>query len=194
MQNFINLYNDIIYNIQQLIYQPASRRTAVVGVGAGFTIVELLIVIVVIGILAAIVIVAFNGIQNQAHDSAVKADLKNMATVLERQKIQSTNDSYPTSLTASLGIKLTKESYSRGYFNGTAWYNVYYCRVPSGDSAKFALVAESKSGAVWRYSDGTVRPHGYTLSGSATTCSRAGVDTTATGYSARFAYTDEWLF
>jgi prepilin-type N-terminal cleavage/methylation domain-containing protein len=35
----------------------------------GFTIVELLIVIVVIGILAAITIVAFNGIQNRAKDT-----------------------------------------------------------------------------------------------------------------------------
>jgi general secretion pathway protein G len=36
---------------------------------AGFTIVELLIVIVVIGILAAIVIVAYNGVQARAMDS-----------------------------------------------------------------------------------------------------------------------------
>ncbi|RYF28607.1 MAG: prepilin-type N-terminal cleavage/methylation domain-containing protein, partial [Chloroflexi bacterium] len=36
----------------------------------GFTIVELLIVIVVIGILAAITIVAFNGIQNRGKAAA----------------------------------------------------------------------------------------------------------------------------
>lgn len=35
----------------------------------GFTIVELLIVIVVIGILAAITIVAYNGVQARAHDA-----------------------------------------------------------------------------------------------------------------------------
>lgn len=39
----------------------------------GFTIVELLIVIVVIGILAAIVIVAFNGVQGQANTTAAQA-------------------------------------------------------------------------------------------------------------------------
>ena len=38
---------------------------------SGFTIVELLIVIVVIAILAAITIVAFNGIQERARASAV---------------------------------------------------------------------------------------------------------------------------
>jgi prepilin-type N-terminal cleavage/methylation domain-containing protein len=44
---------------------------------AGFTIVELLIVIVVIGILAAITIVAYNGIQTRARTSALMADLSN---------------------------------------------------------------------------------------------------------------------
>lgn len=39
----------------------------------GFTIVELLIVIVVIGILAAITIVAYNGIQARANDSRMKS-------------------------------------------------------------------------------------------------------------------------
>lgn len=41
----------------------------------GFTIVELLIVIVIIGILAAITIVAYNGVQQRAKESALKSDL-----------------------------------------------------------------------------------------------------------------------
>lgn len=44
----------------------------------GFTIVELLIVIVVIGILAAIVIVAYNGVQSRARDSTRKYDIQHL--------------------------------------------------------------------------------------------------------------------
>lgn len=45
----------------------------------GFTIVELLIVIVVIAILAAITIVAYNGIQTRARDSKVSTDLAQLS-------------------------------------------------------------------------------------------------------------------
>lgn len=41
----------------------------------GFTIVELLIVIVVIGILAAITVVAYNGIQQRANNAKIASDL-----------------------------------------------------------------------------------------------------------------------
>jgi len=41
----------------------------------GFTIVELLIVVVVIAILAAITIVSYNGITNKANDTAIQNDL-----------------------------------------------------------------------------------------------------------------------
>jgi len=50
---------------------------------SGFTIVELLIVIVVIGILAAITIVAYNGIQVRARDTTRVADLKGVQKALE---------------------------------------------------------------------------------------------------------------
>ncbi len=44
----------------------------------GFTIVELLIVIVIIGILAALVIVAYNGIQARASDTKRVTDMQNV--------------------------------------------------------------------------------------------------------------------
>lgn len=59
----------------------------------GFTIVELLIVIVVIGILAAIVIVAYNGVQGKARDSARIAKVKSIAKAIELYYVD--NGTYP---------------------------------------------------------------------------------------------------
>jgi len=68
----------------------------------GFTIVELLIVIVVIGILAAITIVAFNGVSNRAKVSAMQADLNNSAKSLDAYRLTtSTNEQYPADLAAA---------------------------------------------------------------------------------------------
>lgn len=53
----------------------------------GFTIVELLIVIVVIAILASISVVAYNGIQQRGRMSAAKSELNNFAKAVEVARI-----------------------------------------------------------------------------------------------------------
>ena len=63
---------------------------------SGFTIVELLIVIVVIGILAAITIVAYNGIQARGRDAQRLSDMNAIVKGLEVYKIQ-TGD-YPVAV------------------------------------------------------------------------------------------------
>lgn len=60
---------------------------------SGFTIVELLIVIVVIGILAAITIVVYNGTQARARDTQRTSDARNILTALEAYK--AVNNVYP---------------------------------------------------------------------------------------------------
>ncbi len=60
----------------------------------GFTIVELLIVIVVIGILAAITIVAYNGVQSRARNISRAAEATQMAKLLSSYK--ALNGNYPT--------------------------------------------------------------------------------------------------
>ncbi|MBI2588956.1 prepilin-type N-terminal cleavage/methylation domain-containing protein [Candidatus Saccharibacteria bacterium] len=60
----------------------------------GFTIVELLIVIVVIGILAALVVVTYGGIQEKARDAERKTDINAIHGQLEVYQAQ--NVKYPT--------------------------------------------------------------------------------------------------
>lgn len=60
----------------------------------GFTIVELLIVIVVIGILATLVIVTFSGIQQKGRDSQRKTDINALQSHVEAYYAQT--GTYPT--------------------------------------------------------------------------------------------------
>lgn len=66
---------------------------------SGFTIVELLIVIVVIAILAAITIVAYNGIQERARASAATSALSQAAKKISLYNIE--NNSFPPDLAAA---------------------------------------------------------------------------------------------
>lgn len=106
----------------------------------GFTIVELLIVIVVIGILAAITIVAYTGIQNRAHDTTVKSDLSSLARKLELYRVDDPANLYPQTLADlnSINFKLTKRSYD------TNLNNVYY--ITSTSDSIYAFGVRSKSG------------------------------------------------
>ena len=106
---------------------------------AGFTIVELLIVIVVIGILAAIVIVAFNGIQNRAINTSIESDLSGLSKQVAM--FQATEGRYPQNSTdiSNLGIKLAKSSYRS---NGNNFIFCYETGASGG--TKYGIMAISK--------------------------------------------------
>ena len=78
----------------------------------GFTLVELLVVISVIGILASIVLVSFTGSQKQARDTQRKSDLKQYQLALENFASKSgglyaqrpTTSSADTTLCSDLGL------------------------------------------------------------------------------------------
>lgn len=101
----------------------------------GFTIVELLIVIVVIGILAAITIVAFNGIQQKAHIAALQSDLKNSSKQLA---IDNTiNGTYPaTASDANSGIGL-KASPGTSYQYSYRSSGSSYCLTGTNNSISY---------------------------------------------------------
>lgn len=127
---------------------------------AGFTIVELLIVIVVIGILAAIVIVSYNGIQASANTTAVQSDLNAIAKKLELHKIEKSK--YPTTELEmeDENFALAHASYATVNGAGNLRNNLYYkvddegrwyalCAIVSGHTEYFYVKngqVESASG------------------------------------------------
>lgn len=115
----------------------------------GFTIVELLIVIVIIGILAAITIVAYNGIQGRANDSVIRSDLANIAKQLETIKAVSSTSGYPTTTElVSNKLSASKNAYEKSR------NNLYYCRTT--DNMNYAVGAVSTSGKNFFLVNGTV--------------------------------------
>lgn len=93
----------------------------------GFTIVELLIVIVIIAILAAITIVAYNGIQQRARDAQRKSDLAAIGKALQIHYVN--NGDY-----IGTGSGCGSGGGGNGWFNGnyTGYQRVVDCLVGSG--------------------------------------------------------------
>lgn len=139
----------------------------------GFTIVELLIVIVVIGILAAITIVAYNGIQNRANDTTVQSDVRNFAgKIMEYQAI---NGDYPVGRStngpgvpgSNMTFKVSIGSYT------TSKHNFVYCTNAAHD--QFVVAAESKSGKRFSYtSTSGLGAYDQDWGGVVDVCSNAG--------------------
>ncbi|HSX43838.1 MAG TPA: type II secretion system protein [Candidatus Saccharimonadales bacterium] len=135
---------------------------------SGFTIVELLIVIVVIGILAALVITTFTGIQQKARNTERQTDIKAIHGQVEAYYAQ--NGKYPTTgnlqdgawITANMkGLDAEALHDPKGAagndVSGTAGANVYgYAVTPAncdngsnGDCTGYTLTATYEGGGTF---------------------------------------------
>ena len=123
------------------------------GKQKGFTIVELLIVIVVIGILAAISIVAYTGITKQANINSAKSNASNVADAANAINAQSgsypangasfTNTTGGVTITSPKGVTLTQNGLGGSNTNTNS---VVYVRNSAGTGACIGWAYNGDSG------------------------------------------------
>ena len=119
------------------------RRASLIpnkNIKQGFTIVELLVVIVVIGILAAITIISYTGISNKATVSSLQSDLSSAKKQLALYYID--HSSFPTGLDGSKCPTGSSPSPDNRYCLKTSSNNTFtYSPVSLTSPQSFTLVA-----------------------------------------------------
>lgn len=108
----------------------------------GFTIVELLIVIVIIGIIATITIATYNGVTRRANNAATTSALNDFAKQAQIYAMDA-DGKYPTTVTEldSLGFKFNSSALAT---YPTVGANALYCT--ANDGADFVLLVYAKNG------------------------------------------------
>jgi len=90
----------------------------------GFTLIELMIVIAIIGILAAIAIPQFSAYRQRAYNSAANSDLKNAATAQEAYYVD--NETYTSTITNLKGTYGLYTSEKVTFINPRATITTYH--------------------------------------------------------------------
>lgn len=87
-----------------------------------FTIIELIVVILVIGIIATVVIISYSGISSRGTVASLQSDLVNSSKILENYKTSSSSDVYPDTKELA-GIKSSNNAtITYNYMSGSKTY------------------------------------------------------------------------
>lgn len=102
----------------------------------GFTLVEILIVVIILGILAAIVIPQFTEASNDARAAALASDLQTVRSQVELYKVQHL-EVLPT---AAIINELTQKTDADGTINASGRYGPYLMKFPTNPYTDTATV------------------------------------------------------
>ncbi|HWL93195.1 MAG TPA: prepilin-type N-terminal cleavage/methylation domain-containing protein [Phycisphaerae bacterium] len=95
-----------------------------------FTLVELLIVVIILGILAAVVIPQFSDASNEARDSSLTTNLATLRGQIELYRLQH-NGTYPSATAATFISQMTTKTNPDGTTTGTPTLGPYLQRMPN---------------------------------------------------------------
>ena len=139
----------------------------------GFTLVELLIVIVVVAVLAAITTVAYSGVQNRANDSAIQSDLRQSYSKI--MQFRAINDRWPTTQSEiNDTFVATRKS------NGGGGNTYLYCY--SDTDAALVMRSVSTNGYYYSTNQGLRAFAAWPGDGNANLCPVAGIPLASSGY------------
>lgn len=111
----------------------------------GFTLIELIVVIAILGILAAILIPQFGGFQEKARQKAVLAEARTLATAIDAYKAETSN--YPDSKTDLEGF-VNKASVPGDMSEIGAMGGFTYTSITEKDnSGNFIIAGRSSAGS-----------------------------------------------
>ncbi len=106
----------------------------------GFTLVELMVVIAIIGILAVVALGIVRGAQQRAKDAALQATASNVTTALEAY--YAIKSEYPGELINMVGVVLDKEPVLPGGCEYDGGSNCGLTYTPTADKEGYTLVVE----------------------------------------------------
>ena len=153
--NFHRIFHGLISlsssRIMSLLKKLSYRK--VLGSSNGFTIIELLVVIVIIAILSTITFVSYTGITQKAAAATLQSDLKNASTGIALYNAN--NDIYPADLAAAQAANLLPSSNNTTY-QYTLTDNNYCLSVTSTKAGNYSYHFSSLVGTI---EDGVCEGH-----------------------------------
>jgi general secretion pathway protein G len=145
------------------VFHVPDRRTFRAAVARGFTLIEIMVVVVIMGILAALVVPKLMGRTDDARVTAARQDIATVMQALKLYKLD--NQRYPTTEQglSALVSKPTNGPEARGWKTGgyidrlpkDPWGNLYQYLSPGikGEVDVFSFGADGQSGGVGNDAD-----------------------------------------